>query len=178
MPSVYVLKQPTDGKRVRRRHIEAEFDEYFVGRAPALRRTAYLIVRDWHTAEDMVQLTFVKLYTAWPRIRVDSLEAYSRRVLVNACISHLRKHQRETVTDEVPVHGAQQQPEGRLDLTAALGRLPPAQRAVIALRFLEDLSVVEVARTMNIAEGTVKSHSARALITLRHHLADLAPTEE
>lgn len=70
-----------------------ELDDYFAARGPALRRTAYLILQDWHIAEDMVQTTFVQLYVAWPRIRND-LDAYARRTLVNACLTHLRKRRR------------------------------------------------------------------------------------
>ena len=163
---------------MRRSSLEAEFDEYFAARAPALRRTAYLIVRDWHTAEDLVQATFVKLYTAWPRIRQESLEAYARRALVNACISYGRKHRREVVTDDLPERATPGRPDAPIDLGGALELLTPTQRAVVALRFVDDLSVTEVAAVLGMAEGTVKSHTARAIATLRANLPELVLSEE
>lgn len=162
---------------MRRQLREAELDEYFGARAVALRRTAYLVVRDWHTAEDVVQATFVKLYLHWPSIRRETVDAYARRVLVNECLSHLRRNRRERITDQVP-DAAAPSSESRLDLTAALALLPASQRAVVALRFLDDLSVAETATAMGVADGTVKSHTSRALDTLRRHLPDLIPAEE
>jgi RNA polymerase sigma-70 factor (sigma-E family) len=162
---------------MRRQLREAELDEYFAARAVAMRRTAYLVVRDWHTAEDMVQATFVKLYLHWPSIRQETVDAYARRALVNQCLSHLRRHRRETLTDRVP-EAAVPSSESRLDLATALALLPPSQRAVVALRFLDDLSVAETAAAMGVAAGTVKSHTSRALDTLRRHLPDLIPAEE
>lgn len=142
-----------------------ELDEFFAARGPAMRRTAYLIVHDWHLAEDMVQSTFVRLYVAWPRIRPGGLEAYARRTVVNACLSELRKRGREQLTDQAPDIAATE-PE-RIDLTAALRRISPQQRAVVALRFLDDLSVAETAAALGVAEGTVKSQTSRALAALR-----------
>lgn len=142
-----------------------ELDEFFAARGPAMRRTAYLIVHDWHLAEDMVQATFVRLYVAWPRIRPGGLEAYARRTVVNACLSELRKRGREQLTDQAPDIAATE-PE-RIDLTAALRRISPQQRAVVALRFLDDLSVAETAAALGVAEGTVKSQTSRALAALR-----------
>lgn len=162
---------------MRRQRREAGLDEYFAARAVALRRTAYLVVRDWHTAEDMVQATFVKLYLHWPSIRRDTLDAYARRALMNHCLSHLRKRGRESLTDSVPDVGAPED-DSRLDLSAALSLLPPSQRAVVALRFLDDLSVAETAAAMGLSEGTVKSHTSRALASLRRHLPELMPSEE
>ena len=154
-----------------------QVDEYFGAVAPAMRRTAYLVVRDWHTAEDMVQSTFVKLYVAWPRIRETGLDAYARRTLMNTCLSHLRKHRRETVSDHIA-----DQPVGPagsdVDLARALALLPPRQRAVIALRYLDDLSVDQVAEALAMAPGTVKSQSARALDRLRTLLPQMQPDEE
>ncbi|MCD4526320.1 SigE family RNA polymerase sigma factor [Nocardioides sp. cx-173] len=162
---------------MRRDRREQDFSEFFLARGPALRRTAYLIVRDWHTAEDLTQQAFVKLYAAWPRIRRESAEAYARRTVVNQCLSHLRRHAPEHPTEVLPER-VQPTGEGPLDVGRALALLPPRQRAIVALRFLDDLSVADVARTLSIAEGTVKSQTSRALDTLRTHLPDLVLTEE
>lgn len=143
-----------------------QVDEYFCAVAPSMRRTAYLIVRDWHTAEDMVQSAFVNLYVAWPRIRQDGLDAYARRTLVNVCLSHLRRRRWELTSEEVPDR-AVEDAERPTDLMAALALLPPQQRAVIAFRYLEDLSVLETADALGIAPGTVKSQASRAMVKLR-----------
>lgn len=162
---------------MRRPQREREFAEYFLARGLPLRRTAYLIVHDWHLAEDVIQLAFVKLYAAWPRVRPESLDAYARKVVVNECLSHLRKHRPETPTDRVPERPAAED-HRPLDLGQALDLLPARQRAIVALRFLDDLSVAETSAALDIAEGTVKSQTSRALATLRAHLPELVLTEE
>lgn len=161
---------------MRRSRREEEFTEYFSVRAPALRRTAYLIVRDWHVAEDLTQTAFVRLYAAWPRIDVATRDAYARKTVVNQCLTYVKRRPPEMITDTLPDIAVGEQ-GGRLDLGQALGLLPARQRAIIALRFVDDLSVAETGRALGIAEGTVKSQSARALETLRRHLPELV-TEE
>jgi RNA polymerase sigma-70 factor (sigma-E family) len=151
---------------MRRDRREHEFTEFFAARAPALRRTAYVVVRDWHVAEDLTQQALAKLYVAWPRVREDTRMAYARRVVVNECLSHLRRHRPETPTETLPDR-AVDAPEPGTDLGETLASLPPRQRAIIALRFLDDLSVTEVGRLLGIADGTVKSQTNRALETLR-----------
>lgn len=81
---------------------ESELAEYFTARAIWLRRLAYGLSGDWHTAEDLVQATFVRLYRGWGRIRVESLDAYARRTLVNVFLSHRRSRRRESVVEAVP----------------------------------------------------------------------------
>jgi RNA polymerase sigma-70 factor (sigma-E family) len=154
-----------------------EVDEYFSAVALSLRRTAYLVVWEWHTAEDMVQTTFVKLYLAWPRIGREGLEAYTRRTLMNVCLSYLRKHRRETVSDELPERVVDLA-SSDMDLARALSLLPPQQRAVVALRYLDDLSVADVAFALGIAQGTVKSQTSRALRSLRALLPELQLDDE
>ncbi len=158
--------------RAERDRRDDEVREYFAARAQAMRRTAYVVVRDWHTAEDMVQLTFLQLYTHWPRIRRETVDGYARRTLVNQCLSHLRKHRREHPTDVMP-DGHSVDPMPGLDTARTLAVLPPQQRAIVALRFLDDLPVAEVAAALGIAEGTVKSQTSRALATLRRHVPHL-----
>jgi len=157
---------------------DEQFSEFFGARAPALRRTAYLILRDWHAAEDVTQLGMARLYVVWPRVRSETLEAYARRIVVNEALGWLRRHRRDQVTDVPPALPTTAADETPLDVGRALDLLPVQQRAIVALRFLDDLSVAEVARVLEIAEGTVKSQTSRALATLRAHLPELVLTEE
>lgn len=157
---------------------DEQFSEFFVAHAPALRRTAYLIVRDWHGAEDVTQLGFARLYVVWPRIRPETLEGYARKIVVNEALGWLRRRRRDHLTDVTPDGPAQVADESPLDVGRALDLLPAQQRAIVALRFLDDLSVAEVARVLDIAEGTVKSQTSRALGTLRARIPELVLTEE
>lgn len=157
---------------MRREQREREFTEFYAGSAAALRRTAYVVVRDWHLAEDLTQQAMAKLYVAWPRVRAETRMAYARRTVVNECLSHLRRHRPETPTDAPPERAGVPH-ETAHDLGAALAALPDRQRAIVALRFLDDLSVAEVGRLLGIADGTVKSQTNRALTTLRERLPNL-----
>jgi RNA polymerase sigma-70 factor (sigma-E family) len=157
---------------MRREQREREFTEFYAGTAAALRRTAYVVVRDWHVAEDLTQQAFAKLYVVWPRVRPETRTAYARRVVVNECLSHLRRRRPETPTDQVPDR-AVEPAEAGADLGRALAGLPDRQRAIVALRFLDDLPVAEVGRLLGIADGTVKSQTARALETLRQRVPHL-----
>jgi RNA polymerase sigma-70 factor (sigma-E family) len=153
---------------------DAEFSEFYAARVRALRRVAYLVTQDWHAAEDVTQRALVKVYRAWPRIERPGLEAYARRAVVNESLSHLSRRRRDLVVETVPDRPAPE-PATPIDLGAALAALPGQQRAVIALRFADDRSVAETAEALGIAEGTVKSHTAKALETLRRHIPTLAP---
>ena len=157
---------------------DEQFTEFFGARAPALRRTAYLVVGDWHAAEDVTQLGFARLYVVWPRIRPETLEAYARKVVVNEALGWLRRRRRDHLTDVPPDGPALAADESPLDVGRALSMLPAQQRAIVALRFLDDLPVAEVARVLDVAEGTVKSQTSRALATLRARIPELVLTEE
>lgn len=157
---------------------DQEFTEFYAARMRALRRVAFVVTRDWHSAEDVTQRAFVKVYRAWPRIRPDGLEAYVRRAVVNESLSWVSRRPRDVVVDTVPDRTTDEA-ESPLDLDAALATLPAQQRAVIALRFVDDRSVAETAAVLGLAEGTVKSHTSKALATLRQHvpaLTDLRST--
>ena len=150
---------------------DAAFSEFYAARAAALRRVAYVITRDWHGAEDVTQRAFVKIYRAWPRIQSPGLEAYARRAVVNEALTHVGRR-RDLVVEAVPDRPAAED-ASVVDLDAALAALPAQQRAVIALRFVDDRSVAETADALGIAEGTVKSHTAKAIATLRQHIPSL-----
>lgn len=160
---------------------DTAFADYFAARSDAMRRTAYLLCGDWHRAEDLVQVAFTKLYLAWRRItRHDALDAYARQTLVRTFLSERRLgwFRKENVTGDpadTPISGGG--PEDRLVLREALKQVPPGQRAVLVLRYWEDMSVEETAKALNCSTGTVKSQAARGLQTLRGLLTDqMTPT--
>ena len=164
-------------------HGDQEFVEYFVTRRDAVRASAYLLCGDWHRADDLAQTAFVALYRRWDKIRDrGALDAYLRRTLVRAAIDESRRPwRRERVTGEVPevTDRAAGRPDmgdavaTRATLLDGLARVPPRQRAVLVLRFLEGLDVRDTAAALGCTEGTVKSQTARGLGTLRACLGDL-----
>ena len=154
---------------------ETEFAELVAAKGGALRRTAYLMSGDWHLAEDLVQTVFVKVHLHWRRIRrQDSFDSYLRTTLFHAYLDTRRaKWRRETPAEYVPdLEAPGTAPNDDRDvLVAALRRIPPRQRAVLILRYWEDLSVEETAGLLGCAAGTVKSQTARGLAALRPLLA-------
>lgn len=146
------------------------FECLVVLRSPALLRTAYLLTGDRHLAQDLVQVALSRAYLRWSRLRsLDAGEAYVRRVLVTqAASSWRRKWHGEVPTSSVPeVVGAGPDLDLRESLRVALLRLPPGQRAVLVLRFYEDLSEADTAALLGCSPGTVKSRTSRALDALR-----------
>ena len=160
---------------------EQEYCDFFEARRRPLTRTAHAILGSWPAAEDATQQTFVQLYVHWPRIQRAAVDSYARRVLVNACFSSLRKARREVLADDVPdpaLPDGGPATEQRLDLAAALRRLSARDRAVLALRFLDDLPVAVVAEVLELPVGTVKSQTSRALARLESLLAEPQPTTD
>lgn len=152
---------------------EPAYREFFAARQRSLMRTAYAVLGSWPAAEDAVQTAFTQLYVHWPRIQPGAVDTYARRTVVHTCFRMARQRGRETVTDRLPdrhVAGPESGLE-RLDLMEALAGLSPRARAVVALRFLDDLPVAEVAAVLDLPEGTVKSQTARALDRLQAVLA-------
>ena len=147
-----------------------EFAEFARVMFPRLRRTAFLLCGDWHTAEDLAQTALTKVFVSWRRIRrQDAVHAYTHRTLVNAYLADRRlKRTGELLTGWFPERPAQDAaPETRLMLLDALAALPPRSRAVVVLRYWADLSVEQVADVMGCSPGNVKRLSARALAKLR-----------
>ncbi|BCJ32481.1 SigE family RNA polymerase sigma factor [Actinocatenispora sera] len=151
---------------------EREYVAYVEASMVRLRRTAYHLSGNWHAAEDLVQETLAKLYQHWNRVRgVESIDGYVRKMLYRTFLAQTRRawYRRIFLTTEPPdgpAPGARD-PDDRLDLTAALARLPAGQRAVVTLRYLERLDVNETARVLGRSPGTVKSQTANALANLR-----------
>ena len=145
-----------------------DFDSFVATRSNALLRTAYLLTGDHGLAEDLLQTALAKAWRAWGRI--DEPEPYVRKIIVNTYASWWRRRWNgEQPTDAVPetadVTGSSS--DDRADLWSAVSRLPKRQRAVIVLRFYEDLSEAETAAALGIAPGTVKSQTSKALRSLR-----------
>lgn len=163
---------------------DAAYVEFVTARMPWLRRFAFLLCRDWHRADDLVQTAVTKLYANWPRAeRVENLDAYTRRILVNTYLAEQRAPwwkrvvvhgDRPAVDDGSPTalyHGGEVDLEASLDLRAALMRLTPRQRAVLVLRYFDELSVAETAAALGCSTGNVKKQTWVALGALRAALA-------
>lgn len=152
----------------------AGFAEFVAARQMALSRTAYLLTGDHHAAQDLVQSALVKTAKHWSRLVANGdPEAYIRRAMVNEHTSWWRRRPPQPV-EHVPERGTPDQTEradSRLALLAALGRLAPRQRAVIVLRFFEDLSEAETSEILGCSVGTVKSQTHDALARLRRALS-------
>ncbi|MFI7708597.1 SigE family RNA polymerase sigma factor [Nonomuraea sp. NPDC049480] len=150
----------------------SEYDTFVEASWHRLLRTAYLLARDWGAAEDLVQTALLKAWQAWPRLG-DEREAYVRKIIVNLHVSWWRRRWRQAeLTSESPPDQAQAadhlgQADDRELVWQALGRLPARQRAVVVLRFFEDMTEAQTASTLGCSVGTVKSQANRALAKLR-----------
>jgi RNA polymerase sigma-70 factor (sigma-E family) len=154
---------------------DGEFTEFAHASWASLYRTAYLLLGDAAEAEDLVQTALAKTYAAWPKVRdVNAAPGYARTVLVNTASSWFRKRswRNERPTEQLPDLVQEHDPSDRPALMSALAVLPPRQRAVIVLRFYEDLSVAQAASALGVTEGTVKSQTSDALARLRTLLGD------
>lgn len=152
---------------------EAAFVEFAQAVRGRLRRTAYLMCGDWDHASDHVQEGLIRVYVAWPRLtRAGGEYAYARKAVVSAVIDHGRRRSSTEVVGEPDpgVPSGQDFAESvtaRAALMSALADLPPRQRACVVLRYFEDLSVADTAAVLGCSEGTVKSQTSRALVSLR-----------
>jgi len=145
----------------------ADFEEFVIARRPALLRTAYLLTGDPHDAEDLVQSALVKVVPKWRRIQ-DSPEPYVRKVLARESVNRWRARRwREVTTDVLPETMHDDSTE-RIALLEDLRRLSPRQRAVLILRYFDDLTEADTAAALGISVGSVKSYARDALARLRH----------
>jgi RNA polymerase sigma-70 factor (sigma-E family) len=156
-----------------------QFNEYFAARRESVRRTAYLMCGDWDWADDLAQLAFLRLASAWHRVREpEALDAFLRTCLVRAYLTEARRawRSRERVFSQLPdVAGLDDDAENairRLVFAEALLRVPPRQRVTLICRYYQGLDVAETAAVMSCSEGTVKSQTARGLAALREVLGD------
>jgi RNA polymerase sigma-70 factor (sigma-E family) len=161
---------------------EDEFADFVAAALPRLLRFGYVLAGNPVAAEDLVQTALGRSWRAWRLHRIDDPHAFVRKVMVNSYASWYRRHgSREIVTAEPPSRAACEEESAQLDDRDAVWRalqvLPPRQRAVVVLRYYEDLSELEIAAVMGTSTGTVKSQSARALRRLAEILAAAYATE-
>ena len=152
----------SSGGRVSR----VDFDEFVAARSTALLRTAYLLTRDHALAEDLLQTALTRSWLSWSKIEGEP-EPYVRRTMVNTYASWWRrKWNGEQPTEQMP-DGTAGESGADLDLWEALGRLPRRQRAVVVLRYFEDLTEAQTAEVLGCSVGTVKSQTSKAFAKLR-----------
>ena len=149
-----------------------EYDDVYAALWPRLVRTAYAVSGDRGLAEDAVQTAFAKAYRSWRRIsRLDAPEAYLRRMVVNEVLNdrRLARRRHEVTSAEPPdrVRSGDADLFDRDELWRAVSTLPPRQRAVLVLRYYEDLSEQQIADALGCRPGTVKSQASAALASLR-----------
>jgi RNA polymerase sigma-70 factor (sigma-E family) len=163
---------------------EESFRRFAVEHAARLRRSAFLFCGDWHLAEDLMQQTLIKIYRSWSRVeRDESLVNYGRTVLLRTWLDEKRRPWRRSEQTEAAVPERMDDGRGPADsadrlwardlVHRGLLRLPPRQRAVLVLRYFDDLSVAEAAEVMGCSQGTVKSQTARGLDALRTSVSEL-----
>lgn len=155
--------------RGRSRAPSGSFDAFVAARGDALWRSAWLLTGDGHLAEDLVQTALGKSYGRFDKVGADGFEAYVRRVMFTTYAAWWRRRWNgERPTSEVPhVAAADADLDTRRDLVTALAALPRGQRAVVVLRYVEDLTERQTAELLGVSVGTVKSQTARALAALR-----------
>ncbi len=154
---------------------DEQFRNFYLTQAPRLRRLAIMLTGDVERASDLTHDTLTKVYVKWPRIRDDEPGSYARTILVNACrtahrrrLLEIRKTPRQPATVPDPTHSI----DRALQIATALSALSPIRRAVILLRFYDDMTEQQIADSLNRPLNTVKSDLRRALETLRPMFGD------
>jgi RNA polymerase sigma-70 factor (sigma-E family) len=157
---------------------DAGYVEYVESRLGWLRRVAYLLCQDWHSADDLVQVTVTRLFTHWPRARrMDNVDGYVRTILLRAFLGERRSIWRKRVLLAASPPEAAALVADRdavLDVRQALATVPPRQRATLVLRFYCDLDVEQAAAALGCSPGTVKSQTAKGLAAMRRVLGPSA----
>jgi RNA polymerase sigma-70 factor (sigma-E family) len=162
---------------------ERELREFVAARGAALSRAAFLLTGDHQAAEDLVQDTYVVLVRRWQKHGTVDPEAYVRRILYSRFIDGWRRRRRLA---ELPWATPPDAPDGdevgaatdRLTLQQAMALLTAKQRAVLVLRFYEDLTEAQTAAALDLSQSTVKSHTRAALQRLRELAPDVVAAFE
>jgi RNA polymerase sigma-70 factor (sigma-E family) len=159
---------------------EEDFAQFVRASSPRLVRTAYAVAGDYQLAEDALQAAYASAYSRWRRVReAANPEAYVQRMVLNQLLTWRRRlsFRREVPSARLPERGHVPSHEDVVadvdEVWRALATLPPRQRAVVVLRYVEDLSVADTAAALGVREGTVKSQTAAALTRLRGRLDQL-----
>ena len=158
---------------------DAEFRDFYMHEAPRLRRLAVMLTGDLDSASDLAQDALVKTYVAWSRIRAEDPAPYAKRTLVNLCRNAHRRKMVELRKAPAPprdVVDRGDRIEEAMRVAAALSILSPIHRAVVLLRFYEDMKESEIALTLDRPLNTVKSDLRRALERLRPMLDEVRET--
>ncbi len=152
---------------------DEEFAEFANAQVDRLRNTAFMLCRDWHLAQDLTQNALTKLFLNWRRaVQADNLMAYAQKILLRTYLDHRRRRSStESTPGELHEPAYRDNPELRLTMLDALGRLPERDRAIVILRYFEDYSVEQVADVLELPAGVVKSQTRRSLAKLRELLA-------
>ena len=162
----------------------SDYPSFYVATWSRLVRTTYAICGDRQLAEDAAQTAFAHAYASWARVqRADDSMAYVRRIAVNAALKQQQKayRRRESVMDVLPERAAaagEDELVNHDEVWRALQGLPPRQRAVVVLRYYEDLSEQQIADVLRCRPGTVKSQASAALARLRTLLQEPAPERD
>jgi RNA polymerase sigma-70 factor (sigma-E family) len=156
--------------------VDEEFGRFAAARGRALCRTAYLLTGDWQAGEDLVQEALTRTYLRRRQLRsAEAFEPYARKVLISLFLtSRRRRWHGELPVADVPDHAANGQldaAEHRRGLWPALLSLSSQQRAVLVLRYFEDMTEAEIATVLGCSPGAVKTHAARGLERLRKSMA-------
>ncbi|MFC1411430.1 SigE family RNA polymerase sigma factor [Streptacidiphilus sp. N1-12] len=164
---------------------DVAFTEFVAETHSQLTRSARLLTGDWHSAEDLVQATLMKVYRQWRRVvAADSALAYTQRIMLNLFLTSMRRRWHgESAQEELPEPaGAAPDFTGAVGsrdvLSRALRQLPRRQRAVVVLRYYEDLSVEQTAHLLDCSAATVRSQASRALAKLRSDAGTAQLTRE
>ena len=160
---------------------EERFTDFVRAHSASLFRAGYLLTGDYQRAEDLLQSTLVRLYQRWTRVEaMDRPVGYARKILVNQAFSWWRRRASseapQLVLREPRWGGGVDEVTEHERVWKAVMSLPPRQRAVTVLRFYEDLSEAEIAETLGVARGTVKSHGHAATRRLAELLDEPSPT--
>ncbi len=158
---------------------DGSFETFVRERSTALLRTAYLLTGDRGHAEDLLQTALIKTYRHWGRVtNREDPSAFVRRVLVTTYAGWRRRLRVREFASETPLLSGTSEPRfdtgDRQAMAAALAQLPPRMRAVLVLRYWEDLSEAGTAEALGCSVNTVKTHAARGLARLRGLLAEPA----
>ncbi|WP_430782950.1 SigE family RNA polymerase sigma factor [Actinoplanes sp. G11-F43] len=165
---------------MRSESVDSDFAAFVQARQHRLLRSAFLVCGDHHLAEDLLQGALVKLALRWERVREGDPEAFLRTVMYRDAVSWWRRFHRETPRGSPPETEAagREDVPSRLVFADALRRLPPRQRAVLVLRYFDDLTEARTAEILGVTVGTVKSQASAGLRKLRELMPEIGEMAE